>query len=89
MTTHDFIQIAQYSAPTIVRMSTPLLKEVAAHILHFWSHRGAHKVLHVAEHKSHFAHRLLKRFPYAVDVIVIAVMMVFSTLTEGREHASE
>jgi hypothetical protein len=78
----DLIHAVQLATPTIVRSLLPIGKEVVAHLIH----AGTHKTLHIAAHKGGILHRVFHKLPWTIDVVIIGVMLVFGSLTEGGEH---
>ena len=77
----------QVAVPTIVRLvAQPLVKEIITHCWHKTVHHGA---AHTVAHRFHFVGHFLKRYPIAIDGIVIAAMLLFGAVTEGHEGGHE
>ncbi len=83
MTAIEIMNHAQVAVPTIVRLvAQPLIKEIITHCYHKAVH---HVAAHTVAHRFHFVGHFLKKYPLAIDGIVIAAMLLFGALTEGHE----
>ena len=76
----DLIHQAQIALPTVIRLvAQPLIKEVITHCYHKTVH---HVAAHTVAHRFHFVGHFLKKYPLAIDVVVILAMLAFDALTE-------
>ena len=82
----ELLSHCQVAVPTVVRLiAQPLVKEIITHCYH----RTVHAGIHLGSHKLHFVGHFLKRYPIAVDGIVILAMLGFGAVTEhegGESH---
>jgi len=79
----ELIHQAQIASPTVIRLvAQPLIKEVITHCYHKTVH---HVAAHTVAHRFHFVGHFLKKYPLAIDGIVIAAMLLFGAVTEGHE----
>jgi hypothetical protein len=75
----ELIHQTQIALPTVIRLvAQPLIKEVITHCYH----RTVHAGIHMGSHKLHVVGHFLKKYPLAVDGIVILAMMAFGMATE-------
>jgi hypothetical protein len=75
----ELLSHCQVAVPTIGRLiAQPLLKESITHCYH----RTVHAGIHLGFHKLHFVGHFLKKYPLAIDVVVILAMLAFDALTE-------
>jgi hypothetical protein len=82
MTAIEIINHAQVAIPTVVRLiAQPLAKEVITHVYH----RTVHAGIHFGSHKFHAVGHCLKKYPLAIDGVVILAMLAFGAVTEGYE----
>ncbi len=87
MTAIEIVNHAQVAVPTIVRLvAQPLIKEILIHCYHKAVH---HVTAHTVVHRFHFVGRFLKKYPLAIDAVVILAMLAFSAVTEGHEGGHE
>jgi hypothetical protein len=78
----ELIHQAQIALPTIIRLvAQPLIKEVITHCYH----RTVHAGIHLGSHKLHFVGHFLKKYPLAIDAVVILAMLAFGAVTERHE----
>jgi hypothetical protein len=83
MTAIEIINHAQVAVPTIVRLiAQPLVKEILTHCYHKAVH---HVAAHTVAHRLHFVGHFLKKYPIAIDAVVILAMLAFGAVTEGHE----
>jgi len=79
----DLIHQAQIALPTVIRLvAQPLIKEVITHCYHKTVH---HVAAHTVAHRFHFVGHFLKKYPLAIDAVVILAMLAFGAVTEGHE----
>ena len=79
----ELIHQAQIALPTVIRLIIqPLLKEVITHCYHKTVH---HVAAHTVAHRFHFVGHFLKKYPVAIDAVVILAMLAFGAVTEGHE----
>jgi hypothetical protein len=78
----ELLSHCQVAVPTIVRLiAQPLAKEIITHCYH----RTVHAGIHLGSHKLHFVGHFLKKYPLAIDAVVILAMLAFGAVTEGHE----
>jgi len=89
MTAHELTHYVATSAPMILRMSFPVLKEIGAHLVHSFGHKGVHLV----GHRSHLLGKCFKRCPWLTDLCLIGLGLLFGQMVEGHEsgegHSAE
>lgn len=79
----ELLRHCQVAVPTIVRLvAQPLVKEIITHCYHKTVH---HVAAHTVAHRFHFVGHFLKKYPIAIDAVVILAMLAFGAVTEGRE----
>jgi hypothetical protein len=79
----EIINHAQVAVPTIVRLiAQPLVKEIITHCYHKAVH---HVAAHTVAHRVHCVGHCLKKYPLAIDAVVILAMLAFGAVTEGHE----
>jgi hypothetical protein len=79
----ELIHQAQIALPTVIRLvAQPVIKEVITHCYHKTVH---HVAAHTVAHRFHFFGHLLKKYPLAIDAVVILAMLGFGAVTEGHE----
>jgi hypothetical protein len=79
----ELIHQAQIALPTVIRLiAQPLIKEVITHCYHKTVH---HVAAHTVAHRFHFVGHFLKKYPLAIDAVVILAMLAFSAVAEGHE----
>jgi hypothetical protein len=64
-----------------IQCYTALVKEIITHCYHRTFHAG----IHLGSHKLHFVGHFLKKYPLAIDAVVIVAMLAFGAVTEGHE----
>ena|ERR1700730_4946090 len=76
----ELLSHCQVAVPTIVRLiAQPLAKEIITHCYHKAVH---HVAAHTVAHRFHFLGHFLKKYPIAIDGIVILAMLGFGAVTE-------
>ena len=79
----DSLNHLQVAVPTMIRLiAQPLIREVIAHCYHKAVH---HVAAHTVAHRIHFVGHFLKKYPVAIDVVVVLAMLAYESLTEGHE----
>jgi hypothetical protein len=79
----ELIHQAQIALPTIIRLiAQSLIKEVITHCYHKTVH---HVAADTVAHRFHFVGHFIKKYPLAIDAVVILAMLAFGAVTEGHE----
>src|SRR5258707_15632644 len=87
MTAIEIMNHAHVAVPTIVRLvAQPLIKEIITHCYHKAVH---HVAAHTVALRFHFFGHFLKKYPLAIDAVVILAMLAFGAVTEGHEGGHE